>query len=87
MPELCLCKDGQLAMKGDTLFRKVINCTNCTEPYIFEMQEWQYLELEKPKSERMFIIDIFPNFSPGDREMFISGICDKCWHILYPDSD
>lgn len=87
MPELCLCKDRQLAMKEDTLSRKVVNCSVCTEPYIYVMQQWQYIELDKPKSERMYIQDIFPNLSPADREIFISGVCGKCWNRLYLSGD
>jgi len=44
---------------------------------------WQIVELSKPRSERMFIQDIFPNFSIGDRELIISNTCNTCWQELF----
>jgi len=31
----------------------------------------------------MFIQDIFPNFSIGDRELIISNTCNTCWQELF----
>jgi hypothetical protein len=28
--------------------------------------------------------DAFPELSAAEREMFISGICGKCWDLLFP---
>ena len=27
--------------------------------------------------------DAFPSFSPSQREMFITGICDSCWDKIF----
>ena len=34
-----------------------------------------------------YIQDILAYLSPEEREMLISGTCDNCWKILYPEVD
>ena len=29
----------------------------------------------------------FPNLTPNQREILISGICPKCWDNIFPDED
>ena len=29
--------------------------------------------------------DAFPYLSASERELLITGICDKCWNKLFPD--
>lgn len=31
--------------------------------------------------------DAFPELSPSEREMLISGTCDDCWERFFPESD
>ncbi len=33
--------------------------------------------------EGSHVQDAFPNLSPGDRELLISGTCDKCWKEMF----
>ena len=47
------------------------------------VQQWQFEELSKPRRERMFIQDIFPELSIGDRELLISNTCNTCWQQLF----
>lgn len=42
-------------------------------------------ELDKWTSGEYNIQDCFPNLTPGEREMFLSGICDDCWNALSID--
>ncbi len=34
-----------------------------------------------------YIQDILAYLSAGERELLISGICNNCWKILYPEVD
>lgn len=61
-----------------------VTCPICKERFIFQMTEQQYKELEKGEKH---IQDILPNFSPEDREMFISGFCPKCWDQIFADEE
>lgn len=66
-----------------TLVNFMVDCRRCGNTSHFECEMWQIVELSKPRSERMFIQDIFPNFSIGDRELIISNTCNTCWQELF----
>lgn len=36
-----------------------------------------------------YIQDVFPNLSAGDRERFMTGVCNPCWQqmFMYMDED
>jgi hypothetical protein len=60
-----------------------VDCRLCGNTSHIQCEEWQVIEMNKPRSERMFMQDIFPNLSIGDRELLISGTCDTCWQELF----
>jgi hypothetical protein len=35
----------------------------------------------------LLIQDAFPNMSADEREMIISGICPKCWDVMFKEDD
>jgi hypothetical protein len=45
------------------------------------------LELEGAKlyayNQGAYIQDVFPNLNSGERERFISGICNPCWQQMF----
>ena len=45
------------------------------------MTESQFNELMSP--HRRHIQDIIPELAPEMRELFISGMCPKCWDKLF----
>lgn len=51
-------------------------CPICGAEFELEMTNEQY---EKYINGEDFIQDIFPDWTPGQREMLITGICDECW--------
>lgn len=62
----------------------IIICFSCKKDYEFELTEQQVSEIHDGEK---FIQDILPDFSPEDREMFISQICPKCWDEIFSDDD
>lgn len=31
--------------------------------------------------------DLFPDLSPAERELFVSGVCGVCWDVMFPPED
>lgn len=29
----------------------------------------------------------FPMLSPGERELMISGVCEPCWDVMFPEDE
>lgn len=61
-----------------------VNCTQCNKEYIFDITLEQY---KKYISGEDYIQNIFPEISPGLRELFISGICPDCWSKIFPKEE
>ena len=57
-----------------------IQCLSCGEVFYFSITEEQAKDLQEGEK---YIQDILSNFSPGDREMFISQICPRCFDMLF----
>ena len=57
-------------------------CPHCNKITVLEMTDEQYNEY---CLGRKYIQDIFPNWSPGKREMLITGICPDCWNKIFND--
>lgn len=34
-----------------------------------------------------YVQDAFPQLTPGQREVLLSGICEKCWNEIFPEED
>lgn len=58
-----------------------VPCGFCHTEYKVEMTESQFNELMSP--HRRHIQDIIPELAPEMRELFISGMCPKCWDKLF----
>ena len=58
-----------------------VPCGFCNTEYKVEMTESQFNELMSP--HRRHIQDIIPELAPEIRELFISGMCPKCWDKLF----
>lgn len=58
-----------------------VPCSFCNDKYAIEMTAAQFNELQSP--HRRHIQDIIPELAPEMRELFISGMCPKCWDKLF----
>ena len=58
-----------------------VPCGFCNAKYAIEMTTAQFNELQSP--HRRHIQDIIPELAPEMRELFISGMCPKCWDKLF----
>ena len=65
----------------------VVDCRMCEEFFQIPATPEQQEQLDKPRSELMFMQDIFPELSLGDRELLISGTCGTCWDKLFPSEE
>lgn len=65
----------------------VVNCRLCFDAKHIPCTESQWSELNKPRSERAFMQDIFPELPIEDRELLISATCNNCWNKLFPAED
>ena len=64
-----------------------VDCLKCDKLFHLPATQEQMDELDKPRSERMYMQDIFPNLSVADRELLISGTCYSCWDKMFPEVD
>lgn len=64
-----------------------VDCRLCGTFSYIECEQWQADELDKPRSERMFMQDIFPDLPIGDRELLISGTCNTCWQKMFGNDE
>ena len=58
-----------------------VPCSFCNAKYAIKMTAAQFNELQSP--HRRHIQDIIPELAPEMRELFISGMCPKCWDKLF----
>ena len=58
-----------------------VPCSFCNTNYEIEMTQGQFNEIMSP--HRRYIQDIIPELAPEMRELFISGMCPKCWDKLF----
>lgn len=56
-------------------------CVQCGKVQVIMVTKEQAKELNQP--DRRKIQEILPTHSPSDREMFITGICGKCWDKMF----
>lgn len=54
-------------------------CVNCGLPVEIEADAQDYRDWQNGKLAQ----DAFPYLTPGEREMFISRICDTCWDSMF----
>ena len=60
----------------------LIHCQFCGESYRFNG-----LDSSVVYNRTKNIQDILPNLAPEYREMFISGMCPKCWKDTFGDEE
>lgn len=58
-------------------------CSGCGQSAWFSMTEEQY----RFWKQGVHIQVIFPDWSPEDREMLISGTCPDCWEEMWAEVD
>lgn len=58
-----------------------IRCPLCGGISSVELTDEQYKAVKNRGSKR--IQDVAPDLSPDVRELFISGICSRCWDELF----
>jgi hypothetical protein len=64
----------------DELKCAIVRCVWCGKYYAVPMTQEQYRMIE---DRTACIQNILPDHSPGERELFISGTCDKCWDDMF----
>jgi hypothetical protein len=66
-----------------------IKCRECGTEYTMEVNATDYFEWqERPYSKNpRHIQDIFPYLTVGEREMFITRICDNCFKKIFEEED
>ena len=56
-------------------------CGKVHEPIVLDAEK--YYRWESGES----IQSVFPEMSPDEREILISGTCPECWNVLFPEED
>ena len=56
-------------------------CPKCGKKNYIEMSDEQY---QKYTEGSDLIQRIFPEMSPAQKEILITGICEDCWNKLFP---
>ena len=59
-------------------------CPNCGKETILTMTDDEYNDY---KENKKYIQDIFPHWTPGEREMLITGICPDCWNKIFNEEN
>jgi hypothetical protein len=59
----------------------LIECQQCGEPHKIPTT----LEQITSWLNGTAIQKAMPRLSPADREMFMTGTCDKCWRKMFPE--
>jgi hypothetical protein len=72
--EYCVGKNGHIGIK----------CVMCDHVVEIPVTEDELLRWNSYKNS---VQEQFPNLAPELREMFISGICPKCWNDLFPPEE
>lgn len=61
-----------------------IECPRCGQISVIPITESELLQWEESEE---FIQDYFPNLSSSQRELLLSGICQDCWNLIFPEED
>ncbi len=65
--------------KLDTTVR--VECVLCHTIVEFQVNSNDLARFENGES---YIQDLFPYLTPGEREMFQTRYCEKCWDKIFP---
>ena len=55
-------------------------CPSCGKEWELEVEEKDYIDFKKNGKLAQCA---FPYLTPEKRELIISGICNKCWDIIF----
>lgn len=58
--------------------KECVRCHKMIQINVTNEQLIEYIQGDK------LIQNVMPQLKPGEREMFISGICDQCWSLIFP---
>lgn len=72
--EYCIAPNGNVG----------IECPRCHKVVSLPITEEELLAWN-PKKE--FVQDAFPKLTPGQREMLLSGLCEKCWIEIFEENE
>lgn len=59
----------------------LVTCDDCGEPQRIRVTTEQAAELGNPNRRK--IQEILPDIPPELRELFMTGICPKCWKKIF----
>lgn len=59
-----------------------IQCIDCGSVHTFKVRKDK---LEEYRQGKGYVQKLFPHLTPGEREMFISRICEDCFDKIFPD--
>ena len=57
-------------------------CPFCKKTHEVEVDAKAFDDRMKLYAKGMHVQDAFPTFTPSQREMILTGICDECWSNL-----
>lgn len=55
-------------------------CCKCGKEFDFYLTEFEILEIDEGKNNIQYIL---PTLTPDERELFISGMCGKCFDEIF----
>lgn len=59
-----------------------IECPRCHKTVELPLKESELLAWNPNET---FIQNQFPKLTPGQREMLLSGLCEKCWNEIFDE--
>ena len=59
-------------------------CPRCQRDWEVTVDEANYQSF---KEGDMLAQQAFPELSPAERELLITGFCDDCWNDIFPDEE
>lgn len=74
-------------MKGQGLMVTVETpaCVVCNQSTFLVISREQYSKLIHPHGPH--IQDVFPDWTPAERELLLTGTHDKCWNKIFSEAD
>lgn len=62
------------------IIKEILICSNCGKKVEVEYDFWQG---QRWKLRQDSIQNIFPEWTPEQRELLLSGLCQECWDQLF----
>lgn len=61
-----------------------IECPHCHKVIELPIKEEELLAWNP---NEQFVQEAFPELTPGQREMLLSGLCEECWNEIFSEED